>query len=402
MSTVDELEHKYALLFPHLNERQQHLVAALDAEQLGRGGVALISRVTGFSRPTVYRAIRGLHQRPLPVERIRQPGAGRKELVERDPQLIRVLETLIDPDTRGDPMSPLRWTCKSTRQLAEVLTAQGHPVSHAKVAQLLHDLHYSLQGNAKTKEGQQHPDRDAQFRYIQRRGKYFLGRGWPVISVDTKKKELVGNHANSGQEWQPEGEPEQVDVHDLPDPDVPKAVPRGVYDLQHNLGWVTVGCSHDTASFAVESIRRWWREMGQALYPQGEQALICADSGGSSGYRIRLWKVELQRWANETGLDVTACHYPPGTSKWNKIEHRLFSYITMNWRGRPLLSYRVVVNLIAATTTAAGLRVQADLDTEVYPTKVKVSDEQLATVDLHPHHFHGEWNYTIKHQTENV
>jgi hypothetical protein len=402
MSTVDELEHKYALLFPHLNERQQHLVAALDAEQLGRGGVALISRVTGFSRPTVYRAIRGLHQRPLPVERIRQPGAGRKELVERDPQLIRVLETLIDPDTRGDPMSPLRWTCKSTRQLAEVLTAQGHPVSHAKVAQLLHDLHYSLQGNAKTKEGQQHPDRDAQFRYIQRRGKYFLGRGWPVISVDTKKKELVGNHANSGQEWQPEGEPEQVDVHDFPDPDVPKAVPRGVYDLQHNLGWVTVGCSHDTASFAVESIRRWWREMGQALYPQGEQALICADSGGSSGYRIRLWKVELQRWANETGLDVTACHYPPGTSKWNKIEHRLFSYITMNWRGRPLLSYRVVVNLIAATTTAAGLRVQADLDTEVYPTKVKVSDEQLATVDLHPHHFHGEWNYTIKHQTENV
>jgi hypothetical protein len=402
MSTVDELEHKYALLFPHLNERQQHLVAALDAEQLGRGGVALISRVTGFSRPTVYRAIRGLHQRPLPVERIRQPGAGRKELVERDPQLIRVLETLIDPDTRGDPMSPLRWTCKSTRQLAEVLTAQGHPVSHAKVAQLLHDLHYSLQGNAKTKEGQQHPDRDAQFRYIQRRGKYFLGRGWPVISVDTKKKELVGNHANSGQEWQPEGEPEQVDVHDFPDPDVPKAVPRGVYDLQHNLGWVTVGCSHDTASFAVESIRRWWREMGQALYPQGEQVLICADSGGSSGYRIRLWKVELQRWANETGLDVTACHYPPGTSKWNKIEHRLFSYITMNWRGRPLLSYRVVVNLIAATTTAAGLRVQADLDTEVYPTKVKVSDEQLATVDLHPHHFHGEWNYTIKHQTENV
>jgi hypothetical protein len=402
MSTVDELEHKYALLFPHLNERQQHLVAALDAEQLGRGGVALISRVTGFSRPTVYRAIRGLHQRPLPVERIRQPGAGRKELVERDPQLIRVLETLIDPDTRGDPMSPLRWTCKSTRQLAEVLTAQGHPVSHAKVAQLLHDLHYSLQGNAKTKEGQQHPDRDAQFRYIQRRGKYFLGRGWPVISVDTKKKELVGNHANSGQEWQPEGEPEQVDVHDFPDPDVPKAVPRGVYDLQHNLGWVTVGCSHDTASFAVESIRRWWREMGQALYPQGEQVLICADSGGSSGYRIRLWKVELQRWANETGLDVTACHYPPGTSKWNKIEHRLFSYSTMNWRGRPLLSYRVVVNLIAATTTAAGLRVQADLDTEVYPTKVKVSDEQLATVDLHPHHFHGEWNYTIKHQTENV
>jgi hypothetical protein len=271
-----------------------------------------------------------------------------------------------------------------------------------KVAQLLHALHYSLQGNAKTKEGKQHPDRDAQFRYIQRHGKSFLGRGWPVISVDTKKKELLGNHGNSGQEWQPGGEPEEVDVHDFPDPDVPKAVPRGVYDLQHNLGWVTVGCSHDTASFAVESIRRWWREMGHALYPQAEQLLIGADSGGSNGYRIRLWKLELQRWANEAGLDVTVCHYPPGTSKWNKIEHRLFSYITMNWRGRPLVSYQVVVNLIAATTTKAGLRVQADLDTEVYPTKVKVTDEQLAHIDLNPHRFHGEWNYTIKHQRENV
>jgi hypothetical protein len=402
MSTTDELEQKYALLFPHLNERQQHLVAALDAEQLGRGGVSLVARAAGFSRPTIYRAIRNLHHRPVPVERIRQPGAGRKESVAHDPHLVQTLEALIDPDTRGDPMSPLRWTCKSTRQLADLLTAQGHPISHMKVAQLLHTLHYSLQGNAKTKEGKQHPDRDAQFRYIQRQGKSVLGRGWPVISVDTKKKELVGNYANSGQEWQPAGEPEEVDVHDFPDPDVPKAVPRGVYDLQHNLGWVTVGCSHDTASFAVESIRRWWREMGHALYPQAEQVLLCADSGGSNGYRIRLWKVELQRWANEAGLDVTVCHYPPGTSKWNKIEHRLFSYITMNWRGRPLVSYQVVVNLIAATTTKTGLRVQADLDTEVYPTKVKVTDEQLASIDLHPHHFHGEWNYTIKHQRENV
>jgi hypothetical protein len=402
MNTTDELEQKYALLFPHLNERQQHLVAALDAEQLGRGGVSLVARATGFSRPTLYRAIRNLHQRPVPGERIRQPGAGRKESVAHDPHLVQTLETLIDPDTRGDPMSPLRWTCKSTRHLADLLTAQGHPISHMKVAQLLHTLHYSLQGNAKTKEGKQHPDRDAQFRYIQRQGKSFLGRGWPVISVDTKKKELLGNHANSGQEWQPAGEPEEVDVHDFPDPDVPKAVPRGVYDLQHNLGWVTVGCSHDTASFAVESIRRWWHEMGYALYPQAEQVLICADSGGSNGYRIRLWKVELQRWANEVGLDVIVCHYPPGTSKWNKIEHRLFSYITMNWRGRPLVSYQVVVNLIAATTTETGLRVQADLDTEVYPTKVKVTDEQLANVDLHPHQFHGEWNYTIKHQVENV
>jgi hypothetical protein len=402
MSTTDELEQKYALLFPHLNERQQHLVAAHDAEQLGRGGVSLVARVTGFSRPTVYRAIRNLHQPPVPVERIRQPGGGRKELLEHDPHILQALEILIDPDTRGDPMSPLRWTCKSTRHLATLLTAQGHPVSHVKIAQLLHDLHYSLQGNAKTKEGKQHPDRDAQFRYIHRQGKSFLGRGWPVISVDTKKKELVGNHANSGQEWQPAGEPEEVDVHDFPDPDVPKAVPRGVYDLQHNLGWVTVGCSHDTASFAVESIRRWWREMGHALYPRAEQVLICADSGGSNGYRLRLWKVELQRWANEVGLDVTVCHYPPGTSKWNKIEHRLFSYITMNWRGRSLISYQVVVNLIAATTTETGLRVQADLDTEFYPLKVKVTDEQLENIDLHPHHFHGKWNYTIKRQVSNV
>lgn len=402
MNTADELEAKYALLFPHLNERQQHLVAALDAEQLGRGGLALVARLTGLSRPTLYRAIRNLHQEPLPVERVRQAGAGRKEVLEHDPQLLSTLETLIDPDTRGDPMSPLRWTCKSTRQLANLLQAQGHPVSHTKVAQLLHALHYSLQGNAKTKEGKQHPDRDAQFRYIQRQGESFLSRGLPVISVDTKKKESVGNHGNPGQEWQPEGQAEEVDVHDFPDPDVPKAVPRGVYDLEHNLGWVTVGCSHDTASFAVESIRRWWREMGQALYPQRKQLLICSDSGGSSGYRLRLWKVELQRWADETGLDVTVCHYPPGTSKWNKIEHRLFSFITMNWRGRPLVSYQVVVNLIAATTTETGLRVQADLDTNVYPTKVKVTDEQLANVNLHPHQFHGEWNYTIKHQIANV
>jgi hypothetical protein len=275
MSTTDELEHKYALLFPHLNERQRHLVAATDAEQLGRGGVSLVARATGFSRPTIYRAIRNLQQSPLSGERIRQLGAGRKESVAHDPQLLPTLEALIDPDTRGDPMSPLRWTCKSTRQLADLLTAQGHPISHMKVAQLLHALHYSLQGNAKTKEGKQHPDRDAQFRYIQRRGKSFLGRGWPVISVDTKKKELVGNHANSGQEWQPAGEPVEVDVHDFPDPDVPKAVPRGVYDLKHNLGWVTVGCSHDTASFAVENIRRWWREMGHTLSPGGTNPDLC-------------------------------------------------------------------------------------------------------------------------------
>jgi hypothetical protein len=402
MSTAEELEQKYALLFPHLNERQQHLVAAVDAERLGRGGITLVTRVTGFSRPTLYRAIQDLHQPPLPVERVRHPGAGRRQLLQHDPQLVEALEALIDPDTRGDPMSPLRWTCKSTRQLANALTAQGHPISHMKVADLLHALHYSLQGNAKIKEGKQHPDRDAQFRYIQRQSKSFLARGWPVISVDSKKKEMVGNYRNPGQEWQPEGQPVEVDVHDFPDPKVPKAVPRGVYDQEHNLGWVTVGCSHDTATFAVESIRRWWRKMGRPLFRPAEGVLICADSGGSNSYRIRLWKLELQRWANETGLDVTVCNYPPGTSKWNKIEHRLFSNITMNWRGRPLESYEVVVNLIGATTTETGLQVRADFDEEYYPTKVKVTDAELGTVDLHPHHFHGEWNYTIKHQITEV
>jgi hypothetical protein len=402
MGQQEELEQKYASLFPHLNERQQHLVAAVDAQQLGRGGITLVSHVSGFSRPTVYRAIRDLHQIPLPTDRVRHSGAGRKSSVEHDPQLIPALEALIDPETRGDPMSPLRWTCKSTRQLARLLTEGGHSVSHTQVAALLHSLHYSLQGNAKTKEGKQHPDRDAQFRYIRSQGGAFLGRGWPVISVDTKKKELVGNYANSGQEWQPGGQPVEVDGHDFPDPDVPKAVPRGVYDERHNEGWVTVGCSHDTSSFAVESIRRWWGEMGQPFYAKAGGVLVCADSGGSNGYRLRLWKVELQRWANETGLDVTVCHYPPGTSKWNKIEHRLFSEITKNWRGRPLESYQVVVNLIGATTTETGLRVRADLDGKYYPTKVKVADTELASVELYPHHFHGEWNYTIKHQATEV
>jgi hypothetical protein len=402
MSTTEKLQEKFDTLFPHLNERQQHLIAAFDAQLLGRGGIARVSRVTGFSRPTLYRAFKCLYQPPLPVERVRHSGAGRKALVQLDPHLVQALEALIDPETRGDPMSPLRWTCKSTRQLAHLLKDKGHPVSHATVAQLLRALHYSLQGNTKTKEGKQHPDRDAQFRYIQSQGQSFLRRGWPVISVDTKKKELVGNYGKSGQEWQPKGQPIEVDVHDFPDPATPKAVPRGVYDQQHNVGWVTVGCSHDTASFAVESIRRWWREMGHPLYRRAEGVLVCADSGGSNGYRLRLWKVELQRWANESGLNVTVCHYPPGTSKWNKIEHRLFSQITMNWRGRPLESYQVIVNLIGATTTETGLQVRADFDKEFYPTKVTVTKSELAMVDLHPHNFHGEWNYTINHQTTGV
>lgn len=402
MDTREQLEQKYSQLFPHLTVRQQHLVAASDAERLGRGSIALVARASGFSRPTLYRAIRDLRRPPLPVGRVRHPGAGRKRLVDHDPQLLQALEALIDPGTRGDPMSPLRWTCKSTRQLAQALARSGHPVSHELVAQLLHQLDYHLQANAKTQEGKQHPDRDAQFRYIEARSKYFLSRRWPVVSVDTKKKELVGNYGNSGQEWLPQGQPERVDVHDFPDPDVPKAVPYGVYDERHDEGWVSVGCSHDTASFAVESLRRWWQAMGSELYSEAAEVLICADSGGSNGYRLRLWKVELQRWADETGLDVTVCHYPPGTSKWNRIEHRLFSHITMNWRGRPLLNYRVVVNLIAATTTTTGLHVEAELDPNLYPDKVKVPDEQMAALDLHPHYFHGEWNYTIRHRLTTV
>ena len=398
MDTHSELEQKYALLFPHLTERQQHLVAAADAEQLGRGGIALVARICSFSRPTLYQAMKDLRSDPLPVERVRRPGAGRKRQIERDKQLLQALERLIDPSSRGDPMSPLRWICKSTRQLAHTLAEKGHAISHELVAQLLHHLGYSLQANAKTKEGKQHPDRDAQFRYIQRQAKHFLASGWPVISVDTKKKELVGNYANSGQEWQPSGQPEAVNIHDFPDPDMPKAIPYGVYDEYHNVGWVNVGRSHDTASFAVESIRRWWQAMGQVLYANADHILICADSGGSNGYRLRLWKLELQRWVNESGLEVTVCHFPPGTSKWNRIEHRLFSHITMNWRGRPLVSYRVIVNLIAATTTETGLQVEAELDTREYPTKLKVSDAEMATVHLHPHRFHGEWNYTIKQQ----
>jgi hypothetical protein len=306
------------------------------------------------------------------------------------------LETLIDPVTRGDPMSPLRWTCKSTRQLARTLAAQGHPVSHTRVAQLLDTLGYSLQSNAKAIEGRQHPDRDAQFQYISRLTGRSLRRKNPVISVDTKKKELVGNYRNAGRERQPKGQPERVKVHDFIDRKLGKAIPYGVYDLARNQGWVNVGCDHDTATFATESIRRWWRSMGRRSYPDADQLLICADGGGSNGYRVRLWKVEIQNLADELGLAITVCHFPPGTSKWNKIEHRLFSYITMNWRGRPLVSHEVVVKLIGATKTAAGLQVRAHLDTGTYPIRIKVTKEELAQVVLHPHKFHGEWNYTIK------
>src|SRR5436309_10033438 len=395
MDTDDALEQKYAVLCPHLNERQQHLVAAADAERLGRGGITLVARASGFARPTLYKALRDLHRPPLPLERVRCPGAGRKKLVDHDPHLVQALEQLIDPDTRGDPMSPLRWTCKSTRQLAQALSDNGHAVSHETVAQLLHQLGYSLQANAKTQEGKQHPDRDAQFRYIARQSKYFQARSWPVVSVDTKKKELVGNYANSGREWRRAKSPRTVNGHDFPHPSVPRAYPYGIYDLGRNAGFVNVGTDHDTGAFAVASIRGWWRFEGCRLYPKVRKLLIAADAGGSNVYQLRRWTVKLQEMADSTGLTISVCHFPPGTSKWNKVEHRLFSFISSNWRGEPLRDYETVARLIASTTTARGLSVICRLDRRRYPTGRKVGDKEFATINLTRDAFHGEWNYVI-------
>ncbi len=389
------LAQKLAAILPHLNEKQRRLLLATEARALGYGGIARVARAAGVSRPTIQKALLELDQPVSALERVRQVGGGRKPLRAHDPALLAALEALVDPDTRGDPMSPLRWTCKSTRQLAEVLTQRGHPVSHRVVAELLRELGYSLQAPAKTEEGSDHPDRDAQFRYLNEQIKAFLAQGLPVVSVDTKKKELVGQFKTGGQEWQPQGDPERVKVHDFPDPDLGKAIPDGIYDIGRNAGWVTVGQDHDTATFAVASLRRWWEVVGRPAYPQAQRLLISADGGGSNGYRVRLWKVELQAFATATGLQVTVCHLPPGTSKWNKIEHRLFAHISMNWRGRPLVSHEVIVDLISATTTRTGLAVQAKIDTNTYPTKVKVSAAALATLHLTPHDFHGEWNYTI-------
>jgi hypothetical protein len=327
--------------------------------------------------------------------RVRRPGAGRRRLVERDPGLLGALDRLVDPDTRGDPESPLRWTCKSTRQLAQALTQAGHPVSADTVGRLLRQQGYTLQRTAKTLEGRQHPDRDAQFRYISQQAAAQLAAGQPVVSVDAKKKELVGGFANGGAEWQPSGQPERVNVHDFLDPALGKAIPYGVYDLGANTGWVSVGCDHETSAFAVATLRRWWDGVGRAAYPDADRLLVCADAGGSNDYRRRLWKTELGRLAAETGLQVTVCHFPPGTSKWNKIEHRLFSHISMNWRGRPLVSHQVIVELIGATTTRAGLQVHAELDQGTYPKGIKVSDQELAAVPIRRHGWHGEWNYTV-------
>lgn len=389
------LQQQFALLVPHLDEKQRRLMAAVDVQILEQGGVSRAARATGLSRPTIYKGITELEKRDVPVDRVRRVGGGRKKLSQKYPSILQELESLVDPVTRGDPMSPLRWTCKSTRQLAKALAKRGFKVGYRSVAKMLKELGYSLQANTKTLEGASHPDRDKQFRYINDRVKRFLNKGLPVISVDTKKKELIGKYRNKGREWQPAGEPEKVNVHDFKDPLLGKAIPYGIYDVKHDQGWVNVGRDHDTASFAVESIRRWWHGMGEPLYGDAGQLLICADSGGSNGYRVRLWKTELQRFADETGVKITVCHLPPGTSKWNKIEHRLFSHISMNWRGCPLISHEVIVELIGATTTRSGLIVKAELDTDEYPLHLKVPDEEMAAVRLKPHSFHGEWNYTI-------
>lgn len=397
MGSDERLKQKFSSLFPHLNERQRRVAAACEAVSLGRGGVSMVARAAALSRPTIHKGLEELKSPGTPMARVRKPGGGRKSIRQRDPAMVTELERLVEPVTRGDPMSPLRWTCKSTRQLAEALSAAGHVVSYPVVAETLHQLGYSLQANVKTKEASsRHPDRDAQFQYINQPVLAFLGRDLPVISVDAKKKELVGEYRNPGTEWQPKGKPEEVQVHDFPDPRLGKAIPYGIYDVGRNLGWVNVGCDHDTASFAVASIGRWWREMGIELYPKASELLICADGGGSNGHRVRLWKVELQRMADELGLTISVSHLPPGTSKWNKIEHRLFSHISMNWRGRPLTSHEVIVDLIGNTTTKKGLRVKAALDQNKYQTKIEVSDEQLEAVSLQRHAFHGDWNYTIQ------
>jgi transposase len=391
----EELRAKLAIVFPHLDERQQRILAGAEARAIGRSGIAVVARATGMSRATVHRAVAQVDQGVEISDRVRRPGGGRKRLTLKDRTLLADLEALVDPETRGDPSSPLRWTAKSTRQLADALAERGHAVSQHTVGELLHQLGYSLQANFKTQGGPPHPDRDAQFTYLNDQVKARLARGEPVVSVDTKKKELVGNYKNPGQEWERAGSPTEVSVYDFIDPAVPKAIPYGIYDVGQNAGWVSVGTDHDTAQFAVATLRRWWTSVGRRAYPGASRLLICADAGGSNGYRVRLWKKELARFATDSALEVTVCHFPPGTSKWNKIEHRLFSYISMNWRGRPLTSHRVVVDLIGSTTNRKGLTVRAELDDGTYPPNIKVTDEELATLPITRHDFHGEWNYTL-------
>lgn len=400
--TPDALARFFEVISPLLDERQRRLVAGAMAQALGRGGQARVTEATGMSRNTVIGGMREMDAGPEPSSRVRAPGAGPKRLADTQPGLVEALDELVHPETRGTPMSLLRWTSKSTARLADELVRQGFRVSADTVGRLLKALGYSLQAPSKQKEGTRHPDRDGQFRYLNDQAEGHIGAGQPAVSVDTKKKELVGDYANGGREYQPSGDPERVSTHDFVDPELGRAIPYGVYDLANDEGWVSVGDTADTAEFAVESIRRWWRHMGAERFPDATRLLITADAGGSNGYRIRAWKTQLAKLAAETGLEITVCHYPPGTSKWNRIEHRMFSFISMNWRGRPLTSYRSIVELISATTTTKGLRVRAERDPEWYPTGVKVTDDELAAVPLTPHDWHGEWNYTISPTAQSI
>jgi hypothetical protein len=405
MAVIGALRKKYRTLAPFLTERGRRIWAATEARAIGWGGVTQLAAATGLSRVTIKAGLEELADPTLARTRQRQPersrrrGAGRKRLTETDPGLAQALESLVEPTMRGDPMSPLRWTCLSLSQLSEALAKLGHPASRDTIAQLLHETGFSLQGNRKTKEGSSHPDRDRQFRYISQRTQAFQKRSQPVISVDTKRKELVGEFKNGGREWRPKGTPEKVNVHDFRDDERTdlggKAIPYGIYDPTANVGWVSVGIDHDTPEFAVHSIRAWWMQMGRRVYDKADELLITADCGGSNGYRLRAWKVALQRLATETGLRISVCHFPPGTSKWNKIEHRMFCYITQNWRGRPLVSHEAIVNLIGSTRTKTGLTIRAKLDTHAYPLGIKISDDEMVGVDIKPATFHGEWNYTI-------
>lgn len=397
------IRKRFTSLSPHLSERERRLFAATEARAAGYGGIAAASAATGVAVSTIGRGLKELTAPDtLDPDRVRRPGGGRKPLVEKDATLLGDLLALVEPSERGDPMSPLRWTCKSLSQLTTALVAQGHRIGRTVVGELLHKQKFSLQANRKTREGEGHPDRDAQFVHINGSVKAALAAGQPVISVDTKKKELVGDFKNAGQAWRPRGEPEEVRVHDFLIKELGRAVPYGVYDLAANAGWVSVGVSHDTAAFAVQTIRRWWAEIGSARYPEATRLVITADGGGSNGSRLRLWKRELQRLADELGIEVAVHHLPPGTSKWNKIEHRLFSFITMNWKARPLVSYRVIVDLIGATTTDTGLTVRCELDSAEYPKGIVVSDQEMDSLNISRDAFHGEWNYTMQPNAASV
>ena len=403
--TEEGLVRYFEVVMPHMNELQRRVVAGATSELLGRGGKSAVAMASGMSRTTVTKAAGEVGEGIEPSTRLRAVGGGDKLMIDKLPGLLETLDGLVNPDTRGNPMSLLRWTSKSSVKLAEELERRGFSVSSNTVLRLLHLLGYSLQANAKVTEGRQHPDRDEQFRYLNDTAVSFIAQNQPVISVDTKKKELIGEFANKGNEWALSGAPERVNVHDFKDPSLgayAKAIPYGVYDLANNEGWVNVGDTADTSEFAVESIRRWWHQMGRERFADATSLLITADAGGSNGYRVRAWKVELARLAQETGLTITVCHYPPGTSKWNKIEHRMFSFITMNWRGKPLTSVRTIIELISATATSTGLTIQADYDPSWYPKGVKISDQQLAALPLRPHDFHGEWNYTLNAQSISV